>query len=231
MEWFEFQFSPDYLMGVAIRLFAACVLGGIIGFERAYTHHKPAGFRTHILVSLGSCLVMLISDFALVAYKGVANVDPTRIGAQVVSGIGFLGAGAIIRHGFSVKGITTAASIWAVACVGLACGIGFYGGAALATLLIWLVLMYLKIIEERLASKEKTKTMDIEAQAACNVLEPLNIKLKEMGLTVKNLDVTDYPATDRQRIQCLVDSNGKDVDFVQVTQSIKGIEGVFRVSY
>ena len=121
MDWYIFQYNPEFISVIAIRLLVACTLGGIIGYEREHSKHKPAGFRTHILVSLGSCLVMLIPQFLIMAYDGTLAIDPTRIGAQVVSGIVFLGEGAIIRHGVSVRVITTAASIWAVACVGLAC--------------------------------------------------------------------------------------------------------------
>lgn len=127
---------------LALRLFVAGVLGGIVGFEREYSN-RPAGLRTHILVCLGSALVMLTADYIYVLYAGLQDVslDPSRMGAQVISGIGFLGAGTILRTGNSVRGLTTAAGIWAVACIGMACGVGFYEGALIATALTFITLM------------------------------------------------------------------------------------------
>ncbi len=158
-DWTTFSFSM--LLELFLRLLSACILAGLIGFEREFASHKPAGFRTHILVGLGSALVMMTSEYAMQAFPA-AGVDPTRIGAQVVSGIGFLGAGAIIRSGITVKGLTTAASLWAVACVGLACGIGFYGGAFIATALVWVVLSLLKVVETRLERKKRTRMSQSE---------------------------------------------------------------------
>ncbi len=125
------------------KIFLSIIFGGIIGFERQHTH-RPAGLRTHILVSIGSTLIMMTSDYIFHNYQGLTNFDPTRLGAQVISGIGFLGAGTIIREGFSVKGLTTAASLWAVSCVGLAIGSNYYIGATVATIAIYVVLNTLK---------------------------------------------------------------------------------------
>ena len=110
------------------KLLLACILGGLIGYERE-ARHKSAGLRTNILVCLGSCLVMMIS----VDIGDGSGVDAARIAAQVVSGIGFLGAGAIMKEGLSVTGLTTAACLWVVAGVGLAVGLGFYPGAVMTT--------------------------------------------------------------------------------------------------
>ena len=127
---------------VVWRLFLAAALGGIIGFEREKHSKRVAGFRTHILVSMGSSLIMLISMYIFEIYAGKAPVDPARIAAGVVTGIGFLGAGTIIRSGESVKGLTTAASLWTVSGIGLAVGCGFYI-AGWATAIIALVTLYL----------------------------------------------------------------------------------------
>jgi putative Mg2+ transporter-C (MgtC) family protein len=129
---------------IAFRLLLAVVFGGLIGLERE-SHGRPAGFRTHILVSLGSTLIMLVSAYGLQSLD--TDYDPGRIAAQVISGIGFLGAGTILREGANVRGLTTAASLWAVAGIGLAVGIGMYYAAAIATILVVLTLLYLNRFE------------------------------------------------------------------------------------
>ena len=127
----------------AWRLFLATFLGGIIGLERE-SHGKDAGVRTYALVCLGSALMMIVSEQMHEAYKATAGVDPSRIAAQVVSGIGFLGAGAIIREhqGAGVKGLTTAAGIWAASGIGLACGMGLYHPALITTIFTLLILLF-----------------------------------------------------------------------------------------
>jgi putative Mg2+ transporter-C (MgtC) family protein len=138
---------PDILIMVA-RLFIAALLGGIVGLERE-NKKRAAGLRTHILVSVGSALVMVTAAYVMQQYHGIVNVDPTRMGAQVISGIGFLGAGTIIKQGASVKGLTTAASLWAVACVGLAVGAGHYIAAVVAVTIIYGALVLLEKFESR----------------------------------------------------------------------------------
>jgi putative Mg2+ transporter-C (MgtC) family protein len=128
-----------------LRLSLAAVFGAIIGYEREVIH-KPAGLRTMMLVSLGSCLFTLAS---LEAAHGFAGADPSRIAAQVVTGIGFLGAGSILRAGTSVVGVTTAACIWLVAAVGLATGLGLYGYALFASLLGFVILRLVERLIER----------------------------------------------------------------------------------
>ncbi len=114
---------------IAARLGLTCILAGLIGLERE-SQGRPAGLRTHILVSLGSCLMMIISKYG---FYGFDNIDPARLAAQVVSGIGFLGAGTILREGSSVKGLTTAACLWEVAGIGLAIANGMYFAGLLTT--------------------------------------------------------------------------------------------------
>ena len=230
MDWYIFQFNSEFLLTVLTRILLSCVLGGIIGFEREQSRNKPAGFRTHILVCLGSCLVMLIAEYSIIAYSGQVNIDPTRIGGQVVSGIGFLGAGAIIRHGVSVKGITTAASIWIVAWVGLACGIGFYTGAILVTLLIWTILMYLKNLEIKMAKKTRFKMIEVEGEKDKQVIYPLSSLLKEFNIAIKSLDIYDIPKTNRQRILFQLETNNKDLDLAIISAKINEIEGILKVS-
>lgn len=133
---------------MALRLLMSCILGGIIGYERE-AHRKTAGLRTHILVSIGSCLIMILSIKIYESVQGLTNADPARLAAQVVSGIGFLGAGSIIKDGPTVKGLTTAASLWVVSGVGLAVGSGYYIEAFITTGLVFLTLSILSRLENK----------------------------------------------------------------------------------
>lgn len=126
---------------VVLRFLCAMLIGAIIGTEREYTH-RPAGMRTHMLVALGACGVMITSQLIFAQYRVYgATPDPARLSAQVITGIGFLGAGTIIKEGPTIKGLTTAASIWAVACLGVAVGGGYYsvGLAGAACMLVTLI--------------------------------------------------------------------------------------------
>jgi len=141
-----------------IRLLVATGLGALIGFEREY-NGKEAGFKTYTLVCLGSSLMMIISADIFLIYKGLAGVDPSRIAAQVVTGIGFLGAGAIIRDQQGVRGLTTAAGIWAVCGIGLACGIGLFKPAIMTTFLVLIVLVIFSRLERDVLPKKKNHTI------------------------------------------------------------------------
>jgi putative Mg2+ transporter-C (MgtC) family protein len=139
---------------LALRLLLALLLGAAVGVEREYSRH-PAGLRTLVLVSLGSCL---FSSLGLVLVT--SGTDPTRIAAQVVTGIGFLGAGAILRQGDGIKGLTTAASIWVVAAIGMACGFGLFVLALLATVMSIVALVAMGKFEDRVLHTRKDGAHD-----------------------------------------------------------------------
>ncbi|MFH1578144.1 MAG: MgtC/SapB family protein [Candidatus Omnitrophota bacterium] len=140
--------APVTIIG---RLVLAIIAGGMIGFEREVSR-RSAGLRTHILVSLSSCFIMLTSLYVFDIYKESISLDPTRIAAGVITGIGFLGAGAIIRAGEVVKGLTTAATLWLVAAIGLGIGCGFYLASLITAILAITVLFFLRELE-RVISK------------------------------------------------------------------------------
>ncbi len=153
---------------VILRLVLAAVFGGVIGFERESTK-KPAGLRTHMLICIGSALVMLTGQYM---YETVApGVDPARLGAQVVSGIGFLGIGTIIVIGRQhVRGLTTAAGLWASACIGLAIGIGFYIAAAVGGVLIFIVETVLRKLHGSISKFSRTLNLYIEVDRSASVI-------------------------------------------------------------
>jgi putative Mg2+ transporter-C (MgtC) family protein len=135
--------SAETELNLALRLTIGLVLGAIIGFEREL-HRQPAGFRTHSLVALGAALSTVVSAFG---FSG-SNVDPTRIAAQIVSGIGFIGAGTILQYRGHIRGLTTAASLWSVAAIGTAAGAGLFVVATTGTVLILVILSLLDQVEE-----------------------------------------------------------------------------------
>lgn len=141
---------------VVQHLVLALVLSGLIGLERQI-RRRTAGLRTHILVCLGSCLMMLTSIHVFDIYKNEVPLDPARIAAGVITGVGFLGAGAIMVDRNSIKGLTTAASIWMVSAIGLAVGCGFYSAAIVATFLTLAVLLVLRYVEGSVFGKPVKK--------------------------------------------------------------------------
>ncbi len=175
----QVRFTVDAL----IKLGITTLLSGFIGFEREHSH-RPAGFRTHILVAVGSALVMLTSVYIFES-QGMTG-DVTRMSAQVLSGIGFLGAGTILREGFSVKGLTTAASLWAVACIGIAVGAGFYAGALVATLVIYLTLNSLKRFIVRGSAG---KLLFIEIRDVGTQIPLITKTIKQCGGTIHSMEV------------------------------------------
>lgn len=150
----------EYYFEVALRLVVALILGGLIGIERAGTNHD-AGLRTHILVCLGAAGIMVMSQTLVNDY----NTDISRIGAQVVSGIGFLGAGCILVNGNKVKGLTTAAGLWTTACVGLSTGMGYYFISATMTGLMLLAMLLLRPLANRLQKRGVMKEHTIRVTA------------------------------------------------------------------
>jgi putative Mg2+ transporter-C (MgtC) family protein len=181
-----FMDQGSFYVSMVLRLVLACLLGGIIGFEREHVH-RPAGFRTHILVCVGAALVMLTSEFIFNRYSSHVNADPARLGAQVISGIGFLGAGTIIKEGVSVKGLTTAASLWAVSCIGIAVGIGFYSGALIATIIIYLTLIVLKKMQGKIAASKMIR-LYVHTQLKKGQVDEISALIESMGVSIKKTD-------------------------------------------
>ncbi len=175
----DVRFTVDAIVKIGL----AALLSGIIGYEREHSH-RPAGFRTHILVSVGSALVMLTSVY--IAKEQGLTTDVTRMSAQVLSGIGFLGAGTILREGFSVKGLTTAASLWAVSCIGIAIGSGFIVGGLVATVVIYLTLNSLKRFIVR---GSVGKLLFIEIKDIGTQIPLITKTIKQCGGTIHSMEV------------------------------------------
>lgn len=189
MEWLDpFLTSYDEL-AIAWRLVLATTLGGLIGIERE-VHGRPAGFRTHLLVTLGACLMMIVSEsfyfkYAAMNNESVLRLDPGRIGAQIITGIGFLGAGAIIKEGHAVRGLTTAACLWVSAGVGMAVGAGFYFPALVVTAISLFSLMLLKRVEKKF-KKDRYRSLRVHCRYDDKSLPELENFLKERNLRIVN---------------------------------------------
>lgn len=169
---------------IVVRLILAVLLGGVIGLERGRTG-RPAGLRTHILVCLGSTLAIMTNQFV---YQEFGASDPTRLAAQVISGIGFLGAGTIIVTGrHQVKGLTTAAGLWATACMGLAIGIGFYKAAIVACFLITFATVVLHRLDNFMLSKSKVFDLYVEF----NKEVPISLVLDSMKSLELQIDAME----------------------------------------
>jgi putative Mg2+ transporter-C (MgtC) family protein len=185
-----FVADPVYVE-IAIRLVAALAVGGLIGLERSY-HGRPAGFRTHALVCLSTSLLMLVTVYETrwvpATSLGRTAMDPTRLAQGIMTGIGFLGAGTIMREGLSVRGLTTAASIWITAAIGILVGIGFYVPAGLATLLTLGTLSVFRMIEARMPAQFYAHLV-VRFPRANVMPEPdLHRLLAQQGYTVAGLN-------------------------------------------
>lgn len=175
------------MASIVFRIILAILIGGIVGFERG-RKHRPAGLRTYILVCLGAALVMMTNQYVYVTYH---VSDPVRLGAQVISGIGFLGAGTIVLTGKSqIKGLTTAASLWTAACGGLAIGIGFYEGAVLGGLAIVFTVSGLQRFDNWMHKNSKYIDLYIEYNEGKNAFSEFLQYVKENQFDVRDIQVS-----------------------------------------
>jgi putative Mg2+ transporter-C (MgtC) family protein len=183
----------DYLrelniVSVFVRLLLAMLLGGFVGMERG-RKRRAAGFRTYMLVCIGAALTMMLGQYQAAAFESSTASDISRYGAQVINGIGFLGAGTIILTGRrEVKGLTTAAALWACACMGLAIGAGFYECVILGVILVFLCVRILPLLEIELRKRSRNLNLYMEFNAVQNVRQITNC-LKQLGATVVDVEV------------------------------------------
>jgi putative Mg2+ transporter-C (MgtC) family protein len=173
---------------IALRLACAMLVGIVIGLEREFTH-RPAGLRTHILVALGACVASVMGE--MIFENLTANADPARLSAQVITGVGFLGAGTIMKEGASVKGLTTAASVWAVACLGIAAGFGYYAVALLGMVFIFVTLTIVEALQHRfIRSGGSEESFCLEATDISAVLTQLYVIAHSQNVLLTDLSVS-----------------------------------------
>ena len=208
------------------RLSVAALLGGIVGLERQQ-RHKSAGLRTHILVSLGSCLIMLISYKLYAGVQGLTNADPARLAAQVVSGIGFLGAGTIMKEGLTIKGLTTAASLWVVAGVGLAVGAGYYVGAVTTTVLSVLALTYLPRFERLYGCGPSQVAIVVRSVDKPGQIGRIGSYLGTKNVAICDIKIDEVGKNDIH-ISVILDVTDRRI-IPDIVDGMRGIEGVVEV--
>ncbi len=188
---------------IAVRLMLAVFLGGLIGVERERIN-RPAGFRTHILVCSGSALIMLVSAYGFTGQMGDGFLaDPGRIAAGVVTGIGFLGAGTILQQRGSVRGLTTAATIWVVSGVGLAAGIGFYLGAILTTFFVLISLLLLRRAEDYFFVRRRLKHLKVRAVDQPGLLGVIGAILGEKMVNIRKSELSESEVNEKSGVDMI----------------------------
>lgn len=232
----QFLFQPFQslrslsLFEIGVRVFLSLVLGGILGFERGLKN-KSAGLKTYILVSLGAAIVMMTNQYV---YQSVGQQgDPVRMAAQVISGIGFLGAGSIIvttKH--QIRGLTTAASLWGAATIGLAIGIGAYEIAILGTLVLYLVLELLQNLTSYIAEKKKQFEIYVELDKQIKITQ-FNEMLKEKNILISKIEFVPDIHTTSDAIALLLHFSQKQAysleEIITILESIEAVHYLEKV--
>lgn len=232
MEWLH-RLAGDYEMVLLGRLMLAALLGALIGLEREI-HGRPAGFRTHLLVSMGACLMTVVSEFYFHKYGelssgGVVRLDPGRVAAQIVTGIGFLGAGAIIKERQAVRGLTTAACLWLAAGLGMAVGVGLYRPAFLVTALALFNLLLLKRLE-RFLNKDRYRTLVVHCPDQEGGREKLERFLLDRKLRIVDFGMERDVEAGEVRYEFLLAQCGERAGGA-LPEAVSRLAGVKRVRY
>jgi putative Mg2+ transporter-C (MgtC) family protein len=210
---------------IIIRIFIAAVLGALVGLERE-RQGQPAGLRTHIILVVGSALTMTLSINLAIQFRPlVPNGDPARLAAQVVSGIGFLGAGAILRYGPNIKGLTTATSLWTMAIVGLAIGAGHYLSGVAATALILIALILLNVFEKRFINTYTTMVIEVTADDRIGLIDEVEQALSRHVSTVGTPSIEKNLKSKRVTIEHTIKLSTK-TSIQSILEEVERVEGI-----
>ena len=210
-------------LAIALRIFAAVIIGGLLGLERGLKN-RAAGLRTYMLVCVGACIIMLTNQYI---YQAVGSGDPVRMGAQVVSGIGFLGAGTIIvTRRSQIKGLTTAAGLWSSAGVGLALGIGFYEAAIAGAVAIFIVMSLLQRMDDKMHKKNRVLEIYLELSNEISLGDFLrHVRQQEIDISdIQREQESDADAGIRSYIALI--RSKKRLDHVNIMETLQSIPGV-----
>jgi len=212
-------------LSVAVRIAAALIVGGTLGLERE-RKNRAAGLRTYMLVCVGACLIMLTNQYI---YQTTGSGDPMRLGAQVVSGIGFLGAGTIIvTKRNQIKGLTTAAGLWSSAAVGLSLGVGFYEAALAAGAAIYFVMTVLRYWDIRMHKRSKYMDLYMEVSTGVGLAQVLR-QIRALGLEVYSIDSDSYACVDDAKVLIISLKLPKRMSHSDLIKKIEQIEGMLYI--
>jgi putative Mg2+ transporter-C (MgtC) family protein len=210
---------------IILRVLVGAALGAVIGLERE-RDNQPAGLRTHMILVIGATLAMVLSvNLGYLYARPGTPADPARLAAQVISGIGFLGAGAILRYGFNVKGLTTATSLWTMAIVGLTVGAGYYLVGVVTTAIMLLVLGLLNVIENRFVRTSVARFISVQADYRKGVVKEIRKKVNEFVDDLISFNIQKHYKSKRLRIQ-IVARIPKDQKLEELIDGLSDVEGV-----
>lgn len=209
------------MIDIVSRLLLATALGGLIGLEREL-HGQAAGLRTHIIVCLGSTLIMMVS---IEVGRMYGNADPSRIAAQVVTGMGFLGAGAIMRFGTTVKGLTTAACLWTVAGIGLAVGLGLWLPAVLVTVLVFVSIFVLDKLEKMIFIGRTYKRVVVTTRDVSGIIGRIERVIEDHGITIKDVGINKLLNEKKVQLTALA-KMPETLDFDKFSKDVSKVDGV-----
>lgn len=231
--FFETTFLGSAELAITVKLLLAALAGGLVGLERE-KHGRPAGLRTNLLVAVGSCVMMLVSEAFYTKYsifdaESTLRLDPSRVAAQIVTGIGFIGAGVILKDGASVRGLTTAASLWAVAGLGMAFGMGFFSLGVIATLLVLVSLNFLKKLDPMI-KKERFLSLAVTAVNREGLLEELQEIIAARKLLVSDIVSHVDLVANELFYQVVITQQHKRIG-QDLTADIKQLEGIKKIYY
>lgn len=231
--YFNSTLLGSYELAIFVKILLAAVAGAIIGLERE-VHGRPAGLRTHLLVAAGSCLMIIVSEAFFLKYgdlpgTGVVRIDPSRVSAQIITGIGFLGAGVIIKEGLIVRGLTTAASLWMVAGIGMAYGMGMLTAGSIGTAVALFSLLFLKRLEPRI-KKNRYLHLTVMARAVPDVYPQLEQAFSENNLRMTDIEA-DLDIEKNQIVYRLVLTQHRARIGREMCKVISEIDGVHRILY
>ncbi len=226
IEWLNWSFDWQSILDVFLKTTLSLLCGGVIGIERG-RKKRPAGFRTYMLVCLGATLVMMTNDYICRIY---GSGDIARMGAQVVNGIGFLGAGTIITTGHNkVKGLTTAAGLWAAACIGLAIGSGYYEGAIIGTLMIVVIMVVLHSLDRRLLASARVIMLYVEVKKL-DVIRRLSAYAKQNQISVDDIEVEKASLSESTNVAAILSLRlPAKMIHVELIDHISALDGVLYV--
>lgn len=211
------------VLDILLRLGLALILGGVVGFERE-RDSQPAGLRTHMILVLGACLAAIISEEMGARFGS----DPTRLAAQVISGIGFLGAGAILRFGFNIKGLTTATTLWTMAIVGLTVGFGYYLLGALTTVFMIIILTIMNVIEKKFVRINLIRNIVVDVDYQDGIIRTVRKAISNIAEKVVSFSVRKSVRSSRLRLTIVAQFRRSESveDLVELLSKIEGLRSI-----